>query len=217
MKKIDFKTLILTCIFCLLPILIGLWQYDALPDKVAIHFDINNNPDNYFNKSLFVFGMPIFMAILEAICSIAVDLTDKHKEANKKVTMVMKWMIPVILVVMYIITIAYNLGTKLDIRVWVMLLLGAMFIITGNYLPKTVGTNKWPQKKFTESVQKRINRIGGYVMIVYGLMFILSVFFPPLISVLVLVFLIIFLIALTIYGFALDKKERAAKAQNKEK
>ena len=208
MKKIDFKTLILTCVFCLLPILIGLWQYDALPEKVAIHFDINNNPDNYFNKALFVFGMPIFMVVLEAICSIGVDLTDKYKDANKKATIVMKWMIPVILVVMYIITIAYNLGTKLDIRVWVMLLLGAMFIVTGNYLPKTVGTNKWPQKKFTENVQRRINRIGGYVMMAYGALFMLSVFFPPLISVLVLVCLVIFLIILTIYGFSLDKKER---------
>ncbi len=211
MKKIDFKTLILTCIFCLLPILIGIWQYDALPEKVAIHFDINNNPDNYFNKALFVFGMPIFMVVLEIFCSVFVDLTDKHKDANKKVTMVMKWMIPVILVVMYIITIVYNLGTKLDIRVWVMLLLGAMFILTGNYLPKTVGTNKWPQKKFTEAVQKRINRIGGYVMMAYGALFMLSIFFPPLISILVLVCLIIFLTALMFYGFALDKKERKAK------
>ena len=41
MKKIDWKILIVTSLLCLAPIAIGLMYYDALPESVAIHFDIN--------------------------------------------------------------------------------------------------------------------------------------------------------------------------------
>ena len=217
MKKIDFKTLILTCIFCLAAIFVGLWQYDALPEQVAIHFDVNNNPNNYFNKAVFVFGMPIFMVLMQVFVCVTVDLTDKHKEANKKFTGVAKWLLPVILFATYIITIVYNLGVMLDIRVWVFLLLGVMFIVLGNYLPKTVGTHKWPQRTFTEKVQRRINQIAGYVTVAYGVLFMLSTFFHWLISLLMIAFYIIFVVALMFYGWRLDKKERKEMKEKEEK
>ena len=215
MKKIDFKGLIAVCIFCLLPILVGVWQYNALPEQMAIHFDINNNPDNYFHKAVFVFGFPLFAVFLEVFCSVIIDLTDKYKDANKKVMTIFKWVFAALLNVMYVITIIYNLGTALDIRVWVMLLVGMMFVVIGNYIPKTVGSTKWPQRNFTENVLKRINRIAGYVTIFYGLLLMLSVFFVPLISFLVFGMYIIFIIALMFYGVALDKKERAKPKEDK--
>lgn len=58
MKKINFKILFVTCIVCLLPIIIGLVFYNQLPEQIAIHFDINNNPDTFFPKLAFIFGMP---------------------------------------------------------------------------------------------------------------------------------------------------------------
>ena len=45
MKKINFDILLLTSVMCLVPILFGLYCYQDLPKIVAVHFDINNNPD----------------------------------------------------------------------------------------------------------------------------------------------------------------------------
>ena len=45
MKKINFDILLLTSVMCLIPILFGLYFYQELPDIVAVHFDINNNPN----------------------------------------------------------------------------------------------------------------------------------------------------------------------------
>lgn len=91
MKKIDWKILILTMIVSLLPIGIGLAFYDDLPDNIAVHFDINNTPDNYFSKAGFVFGMPVLMAFIQLFCCVINDVSNQNKEANKKATVTFKW------------------------------------------------------------------------------------------------------------------------------
>jgi len=47
MKKINYKILLVTCIVTLFPIALGLVFYDSLPNEMAVHFNIKNNPDNY--------------------------------------------------------------------------------------------------------------------------------------------------------------------------
>ena len=120
MKKINLKNLIITVIVCLLPIIIGVLFYNKLPESVAIHWGINNNPNGYFSKLAFVFGLPIIMAALQIFCCISSDLSDKNPEANKKAVTIFKWIIPILTIVLYIITIMYALGSNLDIRKIVM-------------------------------------------------------------------------------------------------
>ena len=91
------------------------------------------------------------------------------------------------------------------------------YFVFGNYLPKTVGTHKWPQRTFTEKVQRRINQIAGYVTVAYGVLFMLSTFFHWLISLLMITFYIIFVIAIMFYGWRLDKKERKEMKEKEEK
>ena len=43
MKKINMKSLIITSIVCLLPIIFGLIFYNSLPENIAIHWGIDNN------------------------------------------------------------------------------------------------------------------------------------------------------------------------------
>ena len=136
MKKINIKNLIITSVMCLLPIICGLIFYDELPKQIAIHLGIDNNPNGYFSKPSFVFCMPIMMLVLQIFCPIVSDLSDKNSEANKKAVTVYKWIIPIITVVLYVVTIAFALENSLDIRRIVMILFGVLFIILGNYMPK---------------------------------------------------------------------------------
>lgn len=59
MKKINMKSLIITSIVCLLPIICGLMFYNELPESIAIHWGIDNNPNGYFSKPAFVFVLLI--------------------------------------------------------------------------------------------------------------------------------------------------------------
>lgn len=200
MKKINLKILIITGIFCLLPTVIGLIFYNALPDNIAIHFNINNDPDNYFSKSIFVFGMPMMMLILQIFCCIVSDLSDKNPEANKKTITVYKWIIPILSMTLYFVTIMYALGNTIDIRKVVMSILGVLFIIIGNYTPKMVGNNKFVTIK-NEKLNKKLIKISGYMLILNGLLFIISMLFDTIFSVILVGIAILEAIVLSIFSF----------------
>lgn len=204
MKKINYKTLIVTCITTLLPIALGITFYNKLPNQIAIHFDINNNPNGYFSKEAFIFGIPILMTIFQIILCTINDLADKYPEANKKMASVTKWIIPILTIIMYIITVIYNIGNKLDIRRIVMIIVGVIFIIIGNYLPKTK-KNINGLKKLSENQYKKIAKISGYALIINGLLCLISILFNQYISIAVIVLII--LETLIIYVYSLTKKE----------
>ena len=211
MKKIDIRNLIITCIVCLLPIFLGISFYNELPEKVAIHFDINNNPNSFFNKNVFVFGIPVMMMLFQLFVCVIIGLSDKDKEANKKMSSVLKWIIPILTIMLYITTLGYALNFDLDIRKIVMVILGVMYIIMGNYIPKTKGENYMhfsfiKNKNIPEKEIEKIKRILGYIFIINGIMFIISTFFTPTISVILVCLLIIEVICTDVYAYSRAKK-----------
>lgn len=206
MKKINMKILIITSIVCLLPIILGLIFYKELPQSVAIHWGIDNNPNGYFSKPAFVFGMPMIMVALQIFCCIVSDLSDKNPEANKKAVTVYKWIIPTITIVLYIVTIAVALGNNLDIRKIVMILLGILFIISGNYMPKVRNDYYINSKMFwirnrDEKLVNKAIKISAYGLIICGILFILSILFKPVVSVAVLIGMILFCLCIYLYVY----------------
>ncbi len=199
MKKINKKMLIITSMICLLPIIIGIAFYNTLPENIAIHFDINNNPDNYFPKAVFVFGMPAIMLIIQVFCCIISDLSDKNPEANKKAITVYKLIIPILSIIIYCVTIMYSTGKAIDIRKIVMCILGIMFIVIGNYLPKTIGSHKFPKIK-DEKIEKKMLRVSGYILIINGIFAIISILFRPIVSVVLISLLVLETIIMFIYA-----------------
>lgn len=205
MKQINKKVLIITTIVCLIPILIGVVCYNSLPEKVAVHFNLNNQPDNYFSKAGFVFGVPIIMVILQIFCCVVSDLSSKNPEANKKVIMIYKWIIPILTMVLYNVTIAYARGKEMDIRKIVMCIIGILFMVIGNYTPKVIGNVPTLQN---EKLKRRITRLMAYLFIANGILAILSIVFEPVISVGVIGVAILEIILITIYADVKRRKEQ---------
>lgn len=206
MKKINMKILIITSIVCLLPIIFGLIFYNSLPENIAIHWGIDNNANGYFSKPAFVFGMPIIMVALQVFLSIVSDLSDKNPEANKKAVTVYKWIIPIITIVMYIVTIAIALGNDLDIRKILMLLLGILFIISGNYIPKVRSDYYMNSKVFwvknrDEKLVNKAMKLTAYGLIGFGILFILSILFDVVVSIAVLIATIVFCVFIYLYVY----------------
>ena len=209
MSKNEKKLLMITCLISLLPIIYGLYFYDQLPQQIAVHFDVHNQPDNYFSKNLFVFGMPIMMCLFQIFGFIADLKQNTQKEANKKMTQVARWIIPVLTNVMYLATIAYALHT-IDIRVVCMIVIGTMLLVMGNYVPKTKQSNSFHlgvAYQLNDRNYKKVARISGYLMMLNGLFFILSIFFHVYVSVAALIFLFIWTLGITILTFRMNKYE----------
>lgn len=210
MSKNEKKLLMITCLICLLPIIYGIYFYKQLPEQIAIHFDVNNQPDNYFSKNLFVFGLPIIMSLFQMIAFIGDYKQNTQKEANKKMTQVARWIIPLLSNVMYLVTIAYALHENIDIRLVVMIFIGSLFIVMGNYIPKTKQSKSIHlgfANQLSDKQYKKIARISGYLMMFTGLLFILSIFFHTYVSIGVLVFLFIWTLILVIITYRMKKYE----------
>lgn len=208
MKKIDWKILVITALLCLAPVVVGFVYYDVLPESIAIHFDINNNPNNFWSKKAFVFGMPLIMLAIQVFECIVVDLSDKRKDANKKVTFVAKLMIPIITIILYGVTISYALGNMLDIRKISMWIVGVMFIVVGNYTPKTKGNTFVKGLRVEdELLQAKLNKTIGYMFIVNGLLAIGSTAMNATFSVMVIILVIIESIVLSLYSHKIAKRK----------
>ena len=179
MKNESKKTLILTVIVCLLPMILGLAFYNKLPDKMPIHFTINDTPDNYASKNFALFGLPLIMAIVQAICIIFTSRVNKVKNAEKpKILKIMEWFIPIISVLLYIIMIEVPLGSSVYIGKSICLILGISFIIIGNYFPKMsydIGKLTFHPMPKSEKSFRKMTRISGYSFIVIGIVLLILI------------------------------------------
>lgn len=204
MKFFKMKIFFVTALVCLLPIVAGLILWNRLPDSVPIHFDIYNNPDNFAPKWFAVFGMPVLMVVLQAICCIINDVNAAKHGERVKFERATKWIIPIMSVILSAVTYIYALGVMLDIRVWAVGVVGVMLIVIGNYLPKFDYIKDYDVD--TEKA-RRINRFIGFETVVMGILFLVSLFFPPMASIACLILLIPYAIIATAYGIYVCKKK----------
>jgi len=204
MKFFKKKIFFITSIVCLLPIIAGLVLWNRLPENVPIHFDIYNNPDNFAPKWFAVFGLPIFMVVLQAVCCVINDINAAKHGERVKFERVTKWIIPVMSVILCAVTYIYALGVMLDIRVCVTVIVGVMLIVIGNYLPKFDYIKNYDMN--TEKA-RRINRFIGYETVVMGILFLVSLFFPPMATIVCLILLIPYAIIAAAYGIYVCKKK----------
>lgn len=202
MKFIKWRCII-TCVICLLPILFGVLLWESLPEKMAIHFNVNNEPDNFASKGFTVFGLPLIMAGLQMFTCIINNANALKYGKRIKFERVAIWIIPVMAVAVQGLILAYGLGKDMDIRKIVTSLVGVIFLVVGKCLLKTDYVRN---ANVSAEDARKINRFAGYGMMIMGMLGIVSVFFSPIASVIWLILLIPYTISTVIYGIIVGRK-----------
>lgn len=169
--KID-KLLIISTLICLLPIILSLLVYDKLPDTMPIHWDIKGNPDGYGSKAFAALGLPLMMAGLNLITHFALNTDPKKANSSIVLKLIGKLTIPFLSVTIVPITMFAGLGYEISIEKIVPAFAGLLFVIVGNYLPKskqnyTVGI-KLPWTLDSERNWNKTHRLAGYLWIIGG-------------------------------------------------
>ena len=136
MLKRNKGKLILSSIVILLPMLLGFFGGALLPEKFAVHWGLDGRADSFGNASVF-FILPAILLAIHWICMIVTAVVDKNEEQNKKIMGIMFWIIPAISLVSSGMIVSGALGYTANAFTLIMLLLGVMFLVIGNYLPKT--------------------------------------------------------------------------------
>jgi uncharacterized membrane protein len=205
MKNFKWKIFIITGLVCLLPILLGISLWNKLPDTMAIHFDIYGEADNFASKGFVVFGLPLLMLFFQAICCFSTDITARKYGEQKNPEAVAKWIIPCITVFLYIITLGYGLGINIDIRKHIAFIAGGLFLVTGIYIPKF---DYIKNCKTDTQTARKINKFMGCQTVVMGLLFCISIFLPPIATVICIFLLIPYAIISIVYSIIMLRKQK---------
>lgn len=203
MKFFKWKIYIITTLVCLSPVLFGLALWDKLPQQMAIHFDFQGNPDNFASRGFTIFGLPLLMVLTHTICCFASDFDLYKRGTNTKLETVVKWIIPCLTIAFQVITLGIGLGWNIDVRKSACFLVGIMFIVLGNYVPKfdrLNGIKMEPEKA------KKVNRFMGYGIVVLGILLIISIFLPPVYSTVCLFLIFPYTIISLIYAMVIKKR-----------
>jgi len=129
-------TLILTSVIILLPVLFGIMLWDMLPDVMATHWGVSNEPNGYSSKAMAVLGIPLSMLAMQWFLVLMVELDIKKKNHGPQMLRLMLWTIPVMTLLVSSVTYSYSLGFKMNVGFFVLMFVGILFTVIGNYLPK---------------------------------------------------------------------------------
>lgn len=209
------KTMILTSIVMLAPILVGVLLWDRLPAEIATHFDANGNPNGWTSKAFTVFGIPLFLLVCQWI-AMAVTLQDpKRKNMSATLLKIMFWIVPITSWIVVVASYGYALGYDTSKPTWGYALLGVMFLFVGNYLPKcrqnyTMGI-KLPWTLHDEENWNHTHRMAGYLWVFCGLLMIVNVFLEW--TWVVAVVIIASVVVPTIYSYLYYRKHGESKEE----
>lgn len=173
MIKKNWKTLLVTSLIILLPILAGVILWDRLPEQIPSHWNAAGEVDGWSSKAFAVFGMPAILLAVQWLCTLGAAADPKKAAHSDKMIHLVLWLVPVLNTVLSLITYATALGQVVLVDVVMPAFVGLLFVIIGNYLPKckqnyTIGI-KIPWTLNSEENWNRTHRFAGWLWVACGL------------------------------------------------
>lgn len=205
--------LIVTSILILLPILVGALTWDILPEQVATHWGTGGTADDWSTRAFAVFGLPMILLVIHWVCIIITAADHKRREQNKKAYNMVLFITPLISWFTNAIMYAAAFGLEFNMFSLMFGLLGIMFIVIGNYMPKTK-QNHTLGIKISWTLQSEENwnathRVAGKVWFITGLVSLVCVFLPYKISAIIMSVVFVAAMAIPIiYSYRFHQKEK---------
>ena len=170
--------LLITSAVILLQTVVGVLIWDRLPDPIATHFNFRNEPDGWTSKAFTVFGMPLVLLALHWITLLVSSAKNAQiKNLNSKVKFLFWWIIPSVSLLLMVLCYGYALGVPLNTGRIVLVFLGLLFAVTGNYIPKvrrnySVGI-KLPWTMTDDENWNKTHRMAAPIWVVCGILLII--------------------------------------------
>jgi uncharacterized membrane protein len=172
-----FRLNVVTSLMCLIPLLIGAVFYNQLPDSIPVHFNIYNQLDNYASKSFALFGIPLILLLLQIVCCAVVNSDPKQMNATPQLQYISRFIIPILGIMTQCLIILYVLNDGINVGKVITVVLGIIFLLIGNYLPKckqnyTIGI-RLPWTLADEVNWRKTHRMAGILMVALSILIII--------------------------------------------
>lgn len=193
--------------------------YSRLPASVPIHWNAAGEVDDYAPKAIGAFLLPAIMlalagvfAALPAISPSGFDIEGRSRAYRAILLIMLVFMLGIHV---YALLAAMNMARSINAVIPV--LVGALFVALGNYLPK-IRRNfflgiRTPWTLADEDVWFRTHRLGGALFVISGiLLMVVTPFLTSRVrSVFLLGLLLVVSLVLLIFSFAIYRRPDAGK------
>ncbi len=181
--------------------------YGQLADPMATHWNAGGEVDGWSSRRVGAFLLPA-MALGMLLLLRVLPRIDPRRKNYARFTGAYETMIVAVVAMLVAIhgaVLAAGLGMPVAMERLVPLLIGVLFIVIGNVLPRA--RSNWffgirtPWTLSSEAVWTRVHRVGGVVMVGAGVMIAAAAFMPPRLSTVLLV-AVPLLLALWAFGYS---------------
>ncbi len=155
---------------------VSLWAWGQIPDgaQIPIHWGLNGEANGYAPKAVGLLLMPAIIAVMGLLFG-AIPYLDPRRGHQERSTTGRLWIMGAAIVVLGAVHVAATLtavGAPIDIGRVVVVAVGGLFIVIGNYLGKV--RSNWfigirtPWTLSSERAWSRTHRLGGYLFMAAG-------------------------------------------------
>ena len=197
-----------------LSLLIGALSYPYLPAEIPVHFNFQGVPDSYSGK-WFVFVFPLLSLLMTFVAEFMPKMDPKGYNYEKfpRSYQLIHWVVNLMLCGCNVFIILYSLGYELNLSHVISPILGLMFVILGNYMPKFKQSFfcgiKTPWALSDEENWYKTHRLGGKLWVIGGLLMMVISFLPETIGTALLVADIIMMAFVPyVYSYLIFKKKQ---------
>lgn len=135
--------------------------------------------------------LPLVLVALHVILHLLTFRENEKIGQNKKIVEITYWIIPVLSVYVSAIFMMLSLGLENVLSVLLCVLFGAMFIVMGNYMPKSLRNRTFGIKiKWTLANDDNwiaTHRLAGKVWVIAGIVVLLGAFLPEKVAIILLI------------------------------
>lgn len=183
---------VISNIVILTPVIVGLVFYKQLPNQIAIHFNVEEQANGFMNRNLAIVVLPfIALVIYNLLFSFFKQITIPFLKEF------MLWLIPIFSVVIQGLILTFALGGQIQVRLTVIWLVILIFIVIGNYLPKSIGLATKNHSESSNSVARKL----GYLTVAMSLALLISLCFNPYTAIIILGVFVVLILSVLLPNF----------------
>ncbi|MDB4874170.1 MAG: hypothetical protein JWM41_616 [Gemmatimonadetes bacterium] len=163
----------------------SIYAYPRLPDRVPTHWGVHGQIDGYGSKWMTLILMPLMVLGLWGLFRVLPTI-DPRRENYARFADAYDLIVNSVLsllVAMHLLIIAATLGVPINVSRVAVIAVGLLLIVIGNVLPRARPTwfvgIRTPWTLSNDRVWERTHRVGGYLMVIAGVLAVCFAFAPP--------------------------------------
>ncbi len=174
---------VLYWLLAVFPFVISAIFYNNMPDQVPVHWNAAGQINGYASRPVAAFGVPALLLVCTIFVNFRMYADPQKQNINRspQLRFLGRWIIVILANVLQFLTVT-NAYQSFNHAKLIFIVIGILFIVMGNYLPKckynyTVGI-KLPWTLASEENWQKTHRIAGFTWVLGGILMVGNAFFP---------------------------------------